>query len=168
MAIWIYQFTNSRQRTADSGLVRLAAPHSLFANVEREYGSETSGHLRRAWTRKVQASGQCDALRAIQTFVATKLEAFKGRGGADFLGSHDLEDVVSVVDGREALSAEVRDAGMDLSAYVRREIASRCGKPVANRYCPGATARSGRRFDCGCPRFARKMAVIPNATQALM
>ena len=83
-------------------------------------------------------------------FVATKLEAFKGRGGGNFLGSHDLEDVVSVVDRREALSAEVRDAGMDLSEYVRREIArllakggfidtlasSRCGKPVANRYCP--------------------------------
>jgi hypothetical protein len=56
-------------------------------------------------------------------FVATKLEAFKGRGGGDFLWSHDLEDVVSIVDGREALSAEVRDAGMDLSEYVRREIA---------------------------------------------
>lgn len=32
-------------------------------------------------------------------FAAIKLETFKGRGGGDFLGSHDLEDVVSVVDG---------------------------------------------------------------------
>jgi hypothetical protein len=56
-------------------------------------------------------------------FVATKLEAFKGRGGGDFLGSHDLEDVVSVVDGRETLSAEVRDAGTNLSEYVGREVA---------------------------------------------
>lgn len=56
-------------------------------------------------------------------FVATKLEAFKGRGRGYFLGSHDLEDVVSVVDGRETLGAEVRDAGVELSAYVRREIA---------------------------------------------
>jgi predicted nucleotidyltransferase len=62
-------------------------------------------------------------------FVATKLEAFQGRGGGDFLGSHDLEDVVSVVDGRETLSAEVRAAGTDLSEYVRREIA----KLLANR-----------------------------------
>ena len=54
-------------------------------------------------------------------FIATKLEAFKGRGGADFLRSHDLEDVVSVVDGRETLSDEVRDAGADLSRYVCRE-----------------------------------------------
>jgi hypothetical protein len=39
-------------------------------------------------------------------FVATKLAAFKGRGRGDFLGTHDLEDVVSLVDGRETLSAE--------------------------------------------------------------
>jgi hypothetical protein len=56
-------------------------------------------------------------------FVATKLEAFKGRGGGDFLGSHDLEDVVSVVDGRETPGAEVRAAGSDLSEYLRREVA---------------------------------------------
>jgi hypothetical protein len=57
-------------------------------------------------------------------FVATKLEAFKGRGRGDFPGSHDLEDVVSVVDGRETLSVEVRTAGIDLREYVRREIAN--------------------------------------------
>jgi predicted nucleotidyltransferase len=39
-------------------------------------------------------------------FIATKLEAFKGRGMGDFLGSHDLEDLVSVFDGRETLSAK--------------------------------------------------------------
>lgn len=55
-------------------------------------------------------------------FVATKLEAFKGRGGGDFLGSHDLEDVVSVIDGREMLNAEVGAAGADLRDYVRREM----------------------------------------------
>jgi hypothetical protein len=57
-------------------------------------------------------------------FVATKLAAFRGRGRGDFLGSHDLEDVVSVVDGRESLSAEVRDAGPELREYVGREIAN--------------------------------------------
>jgi hypothetical protein len=36
-------------------------------------------------------------------FIATKLEAYKGRGKGDFVGSHDLEDLVSVVDGRENL-----------------------------------------------------------------
>jgi len=62
-------------------------------------------------------------------FVATKLEAFKGRGRGDFLGSHDLEDVISVVDGCETLSAEVRAAGTELSEYVRREIAKLLANP---------------------------------------
>jgi hypothetical protein len=70
-------------------------------------------------------------------FVATKLEAFKGRGSGDFLGSHDLEDVVSVVDGRETLSAEVRDAGADLREYVRREIAKLLANPGFIDALPG-------------------------------
>ncbi len=32
-------------------------------------------------------------------FIATKLEAFYQRGNADFLSSHDLEDLISVIDG---------------------------------------------------------------------
>src|ERR1700682_5225818 len=41
-------------------------------------------------------------------FVATKLEAFKGRGKGDFFGSRDLEDLISVVDGRATLVAEIQ------------------------------------------------------------
>jgi len=35
-------------------------------------------------------------------FVATKLEAFHGRGGDDVVASHDLEDIIAVVDGLRA------------------------------------------------------------------
>jgi predicted nucleotidyltransferase len=73
-------------------------------------------------TKKLRADLEIRLVTA-PYFVATKLEAFNRRGGGDFSGSHDLEDVVSVVDGREALSAEVREAGADLGDYVRREIA---------------------------------------------
>jgi hypothetical protein len=70
-------------------------------------------------------------------FVATKLEAFKGRGGRDFLRSHDLEDVVAVIDGRETLSAEVRETGADLDEYVRREIATLLANPGFMDALPG-------------------------------
>lgn len=70
-------------------------------------------------------------------FVATKLEAFRGRGGGDFLRSHDLEDVISVVDGRETLSTEVREAGADLREYVRREIATLLANPGFLDALPG-------------------------------
>jgi predicted nucleotidyltransferase len=55
-------------------------------------------------------------------FIATKLEAFKGRGKGDFFGSHDLEDVISVVDGRPELVTEVESGAVELQAYLRAEV----------------------------------------------
>lgn len=51
-------------------------------------------------------------------FVATKLEAFEGRGRGDYLASHDLEDVLSVVDGRPELVAEIARSEPALRGYV--------------------------------------------------
>lgn len=33
-------------------------------------------------------------------FLATKIEAFKGRGKGDYMASHDMEDIVTLLDGR--------------------------------------------------------------------
>ena len=97
-------------------------------------------------------------------FVATKLDAFKGRGGGDFLGSHDLEDVVSVVDGRETLSGELRDAGPDLGEYVRREIARLrdCWRILPSlTHCPASfvptrqASRESVSFSSGCAIWRR-------------
>lgn len=55
-------------------------------------------------------------------FIATKLEAYRGRGGDDPLGSHDLEDVVIVVDGREELLAEVQGADEDVRNFIASEL----------------------------------------------
>ena len=51
-------------------------------------------------------------------FVATKLEAFEDRGRGDYLESHDLEDVLSVVDGRTEIVDEIANAEPSLRAYV--------------------------------------------------
>ena len=40
-------------------------------------------------------------------FVATKLEAFRGRGRSDYAGSHDLEDLLAVLDGRASIVEEI-------------------------------------------------------------
>jgi hypothetical protein len=55
-------------------------------------------------------------------FCATKLEAFEGRGNRDYLASHDLEDLVTVVNGREELIDEWRTAPEDLRQYVSDAI----------------------------------------------
>jgi hypothetical protein len=54
--------------------------------------------------------------------VATKLEAFRGRGAGDLLGSRDLEDVVLLVDGREELTGEVEAAHAELRRFLAAEV----------------------------------------------
>lgn len=52
------------------------------------------------------------SIRAVRPpwLIATKLEAFLGRGGDDPLASADFEDLVRLVDGREELHAEIEAA----------------------------------------------------------
>jgi hypothetical protein len=56
-------------------------------------------------------------------FVATKLEAFHGRGGKDVTLSHDLEDILAVVDGREEIVGEIARADTDVRRYIASEFA---------------------------------------------
>lgn len=55
-------------------------------------------------------------------FLATKVEAFRSRGGGDFVASHDLEDIVAVVDGRPALADEVQLAPAPLRRYLAAAV----------------------------------------------
>lgn len=61
-------------------------------------------------------------LIAAPVFIGTKLEAFKGRGNNDFLLSHDLEDIITVVDGRTELVDEMQNAPDELRGYVAKEF----------------------------------------------
>jgi hypothetical protein len=63
-------------------------------------------------------------VRAISApyFMVTKMEAFKGRGRDDFFASHDLEDFISVVDGRPSLLNEVAASPTALRNYLRDAI----------------------------------------------
>ena len=56
-------------------------------------------------------------------FLATKLEAFASRGRGDFFTSHDLEDVISVIDGRPAIEEEVESATPEIREFLGRELA---------------------------------------------
>ena len=51
-------------------------------------------------------------------FLATKYVAFLDRGAGDHYGSPDLEDFVTVIDGREDIVAEVDQAPAELRRYV--------------------------------------------------
>jgi hypothetical protein len=55
-------------------------------------------------------------------FLATKLEAFHGRGNEDFQMSHDLEDIITILDGRPELVEEVSKSSADLRKYLSAEF----------------------------------------------
>jgi predicted nucleotidyltransferase len=51
-------------------------------------------------------------------FIATKLAAFTDRGRGDYYGSHDLEDIITVIDGRAAMVEEVAASPTALRAFI--------------------------------------------------
>jgi len=55
-------------------------------------------------------------------FIATKLEAFYGRGGGDYLFSHDMGDIISVIDGRASLLNECHESLAPLREYLAAQF----------------------------------------------
>ena len=78
-------------------------------------------------------------IRAINApyFLGTKLEAFKGRGKQDYLASHDLEDFMAVVDGRQSLIAEVKGASAELKIYIADSVRLLLNEPRFLDALPG-------------------------------
>jgi hypothetical protein len=63
-------------------------------------------------------SGTMIKLITAPAFLATIFEAYSDRGGADMLASHDLEDIINVLDGRPGLLEEVRNVPVGLRTYL--------------------------------------------------
>jgi len=55
-------------------------------------------------------------------FIATKLEAYKGRGNGDILGSRDLEDVMTLIDGRSTLFQEISKCNGAMQGFISEEF----------------------------------------------
>lgn len=61
-------------------------------------------------------------------FIATKMEAFFGRGKGDFLSSSDIEDVIAVLDGCKEIVDHVRNAEPELRGYLAEQAALLLGR----------------------------------------
>lgn len=70
-------------------------------------------------------------------FLATKLEAFHGRGRSDYRMSHDLEDIIAVLDGRPEIVAEVEQAATPLTQYLSGEFSAMLSNPNFLESLPG-------------------------------
>jgi predicted nucleotidyltransferase len=88
-------------------------------------------------TRLILPSGAAINLISAPAFLATKFEAFRSRGKADMLGSHDFEDIINVLEGRQAIVEEVDTGGVALRSYLRQQFAIIMAGPDFMNVLPG-------------------------------
>jgi predicted nucleotidyltransferase len=91
-----------------------------FGNVWYPYAYQTA-------TQFNLPSGESIKLIRAPSFIATKFEAFLSRGRdvngrLDYIGSHDLEDIISVVDRRPELLGECIAESELLRQYLARQV----------------------------------------------
>jgi len=51
-------------------------------------------------------------------FLATKLDAFFGRGKGDYLVSHDMEDIINLINGRVEIIEDIQTSKADLKEFI--------------------------------------------------
>lgn len=77
--------------------------------------------LRLADIREV-AGGISIRVATAPFFLATKIEAFHGRGHGDFMASHDIEDIIALIDGRPEIGEEVLHAPEDVRRFITTSL----------------------------------------------
>ncbi|HKL50382.1 MAG TPA: hypothetical protein VJ908_04385 [Wenzhouxiangellaceae bacterium] len=95
--------------------------------------------------------GQSLRLISAPVFLVTKFEAFRDRGRSDFLWSHDLEDVMTVIDGRAELEREIAAAPEDIQGAIREQLTELLADPrlleATAGFLPGDAASQARLSD---------------------
>jgi predicted nucleotidyltransferase len=99
----------------------------------------------------VRIAGHAVRIVTPALFLATKLEAFHGRGSDDILTSHDLEDIIAVIDGRPEIVDDVAHAAADVRAYIASEIQALLDNPdfveaLAGFLLPDPASQARRRL----------------------
>jgi predicted nucleotidyltransferase len=85
--------------------------------------------LNTAWFAEALASATTKTIERFKlniispaAFIATKLAAFADRGNGDYFGSHDLEDLMTVIDGRADIVEQITAAPAALRGYIISSI----------------------------------------------
>jgi len=70
----------------------------------------------------VQAIAEDMTIRLVTApyFLATKIDAFYSRGNGDFIASHDMEDIITLLDGRREIVDEVMAAPGEVKEFLSR------------------------------------------------
>lgn len=92
--------------------------------------------LRHAFTVTLP-SGRSIRVITAPYFLGTKMEAFRGRGKMDFQASHDLEDFVAVIEGRDTLLQEIAKSPQELRHYLAEAARTLLAEPRFIDVLPG-------------------------------
>lgn len=146
------------QRFAEHGFKRDASPDApicrwrignlivdLMPTDERVLGFSNRWYAEAAAsaTRCMLPSGTSIRLISAPAFAATKFEAFHDRGRTDVLMSHDLEDIINVIEGRAAFVEEVYAASPALRAYLVSQFIGLMAVRNFFELLPGLVAHDG-------------------------
>lgn len=82
-------------------------------------------------------NGRSIRVIAAPFFLGTKMEAFRGRGKMDFQASHDLEDFVAVIEGRDTLLQEIAESPQELRRYLAKAAKILLAEPRFLDVLPG-------------------------------
>jgi hypothetical protein len=77
-------------------------------------------------------------------FLATKFEAFKDRGNNDVYLSHDLEDIMTVMEGRSAVTREMAAAHETIRKHVGQSVNALLDMPAFINALPGLLSDPGK------------------------
>jgi len=108
-----------RWRYRDDDLILDAMPaDAAILGFENRWQGASIPHA----VERVLPSGMTILATRPDYLLATKIEAFNGRGHEDFLGSRDFGDMISLIDGRQEIVGEVQRSEPDLRAYLASEL----------------------------------------------
>lgn len=110
-------------------------------------------------TQVALPSGRMIRMVSAPYFLATKLAAFDGRGQGDYVASHDLEDIVAVLDGRQEVIEEVRQSEPALREHLESRFVDLLKETrfldALPGHMPGDTASQAR-----VPRIIERLKVM--------
>lgn len=123
--------TNVYKWKSPSGIAFDAVPTYGFGNKWDEYAIETSLNYE-------LAEGVSIKLVSAPLFLAMKWKAFEERGKADWMLSHDLEDILAVIAGRPTIVEEIKQFSTDVREYITAQCRFLLGQDGADNIIEGA------------------------------
>jgi predicted nucleotidyltransferase len=112
-----YGPTICRYKLKDIPIDIIPAENSLIGPSNRWYKSGFEN------LQTMSVHGETIQILSAPCFLATKFEAFKDRGN-DYRTSHDIEDIIYVIDNRTTIVDEIAQSPAEIRQFLQKELKS--------------------------------------------